>query len=387
MNDHICRTALVVAGLSIVGAGCATTTSLNDRADLIAASGIPRELQKTSLPTYRVAPPDILIIEAVQNIRPPGDGIRAGDVLTIRLANPEPLTPPDKNATPAEQQSHIAMQIQLKFIDGPYRVQSDGSVDLGPVYGRVQVEGLTVEQAKEAVRLHLTRYIVGKDGKRAGIKDPQISVTMTNISGKQVIAGEHLVRVDGTIGLGVYGSVHVAGQTLEDVKRSVEAHLSRFINKPEVSVDVGAYNSQVYYVITDGGGYGETVVRLPCTGNETVLDAIANIQGLSQVSSKRIWVARPSLAGTQCAQVMDVNWREITQEGITSTNYQLLPGDRIYVSADHLQAIDIFLAKALAPVERIFGVTILGYGAVRTTQRGRNSGGGGLGGGGFGTGF
>jgi len=386
MKFQFCRNVMLVAGLAVVAGGCASTTSLNDRADLIAASGIPRELQKTSLPTYRVAPPDILIVEAVQNVRPSRDPLRVGDVLTIRLANPEPLTPPDRNATPAEQQSHIAMQVQTKFIDGPYRVQADGAVDLGPVYGRVRVEGLTVDQSREAIRMHLTRYIIGKDGKRAGIKDPQVSVTMTNISGKQVISGEHLVRPDGTIALGVYGSVHVAGQTLDEVKRSVEAHLSHYMNKPELSVDVGAYNSQVYYVISDGGGFGETVVRLPCTGNETVLDAIANIQGLSQVSSKRIWVARPSPAGTPCAQVMDVNWREITQEGITTTNYQLLPGDRIYVSADQLQALDIFLAKALAPVERIFGVTLLGYGAVRTTQRGRNSSGGGFGGG-FGTGF
>jgi polysaccharide export outer membrane protein len=175
--------------------------------------------------------------------------------------------------------------------------------------------------------------------------------------------------------------------SLDEIKFAVEAHLSQFIHKPEVSVDVVAYNSRVYYVILDGGGFGEQVVRLPATGNETVLDAIAQIEGLSQVSSKNIWVARPAPAGTECGQVMDVNWREITKEGITTTNYQLLPGDRIYVQADHLIAFDNLVAKVTAPFERMFGFTLLGHGTVRALQfghRGGAGGGGGFGGGGFG---
>ena len=43
-----------------------------------------------------------------------------------------------------------------------------------------------------------------------------------------------------------------------------------------------AYNSKVYYVITEGAGAGDLVARLPITGNETVLDAISQINGLSR---------------------------------------------------------------------------------------------------------
>src|SRR5262249_33101479 len=61
----------------------------------------------------------------------------------------------------------------------------------------------------------------------------------------------------------------------------------------ELTLDVAAYNSKYYYVITDGAGYGEQVIRFPYTGNETVLDAVSQIQGLPAVSSKkRVWVAR-----------------------------------------------------------------------------------------------
>src|SRR5437764_5776206 len=39
-------------------------------------------------------------------------------------------------------------------------------------------------------------------------------------------------------------------------------------------------------LIFDGGGVGQTVIRLPVTGNETVLDAIAQLYGLSAVSNQ-----------------------------------------------------------------------------------------------------
>ena len=151
---------------------------------------------------------------------------------------------------------------------------------------------------------------------------------------------------------------------LTDVKWVIEEHLKQYIHDPEVNVDVLSYNSKVIYVITDGGGYGESVVRLPVTGNETVLDAISEIQGLSEVSSKKIWVARPAPSELGYAQILDVHWQAITAEGVTATNYQLLPGDRIYIAADHMIATDNFLSKLLAPAERIGGLLLLYTGAV-----------------------
>ena len=182
--------------------------------------------------------------------------------------------------------------------------------------------------------------------------------------------------------LGIYGSVYVTGMTLSEAQHQVQEHLAKHIHRPQVALDVLAYNSKYYYVIADGGGAGEQVIKLPSTGNETVLDAIANIRGLPTVASKsEIWVARPAPAGTRGVQVMRVNWDDIVRGGLTETNYQLLPGDRLYVKADDLILFDTWVAKITAPWERIFGFTILGNGTVRALQRGRSSQGGG---GGFG---
>jgi len=339
---------------SLIIAGCQSPSIREAVADAETAD-IPRELAKVSIPPYRVEPPDILAIEIVNNIRPADDVLRAGDELSIRASNTLPIDPmgdPVLN--------------DFKMINGAYRLQTDGTVDLGPEYGSVAVEGLTLPQAREEINRHLREEI--------GLTDPKVAVNLPNVNGKQIVSGEHLIRPDGTVQLGIYGSVYVAGMTLDEVKQSIEIHLSKQIHDPEIQVDVLSYNSKTIYVITDGGGSGESVARLPFTGNDTVLDAVAQIQGLSEVSSKRMWVARPAPNGTGVAQTMFVDWRGITQDGITTTNYQLMPGDRIYIQADGMVAMDNFVAKVTTPFQRIFGFILLGNGVVRRLQTGSGSG-------------
>jgi protein involved in polysaccharide export with SLBB domain len=193
------------------------------------------------------------------------------------------------------------------------------------------------------------------------LRNPQVSITLAQSAGQQQIAGEHIIAQDGRVNLGIYGSVYVAGMTVDEVRRAVEQHLSQFLDNPKVAVDVGAYNSKVYYVIFGSAGFGESVLRFPAMGNETVLDALSQTNGLSQLASKHaIWIARPSPSGAGCDQILPVHWDEITKEANTSTNYQVFPGDRIFIDSDKFYAADSALTKVIAPFERIFGVTTLG---------------------------
>jgi polysaccharide export outer membrane protein len=213
---------------------------------------------------------------------------------------------------------------------------------------------MVVGEAEQAVHQHLRRFLT----------DPiVVSVSLADFAAKQQIAGQHLVCLDGTVTLGSYGSVRVAGLSIAEARYAIQQHLSAFLNNPEISVDVYAYNSKVYYVITQGAGLGDMVYRFPVTGNETVLDAISHVNGLQQVSSKKIWVSRP----TDCPegrQILPVCWEEITAEGVATTNYQLFPGDRVFIAEDRLVAFDVALAKVTAPLERIMGFSILGVGTV-----------------------
>ncbi|MBD3676013.1 MAG: polysaccharide biosynthesis/export family protein [Planctomycetaceae bacterium] len=389
--SHFKHLHLLMCTLLVIPfAGCASSQVVNDELALVNYSGIPRELDKATLPAYRIEPPDILLVEAVNNIRTENVNLSVGDTLQIELGNPAPLQissdqPGVANLSPVEQmqnQYEFEQEVRNKYVNGPFVIQPDGTVQLGPVYGSVKVEGLTLDGARQAIENHLETYTTDVEGNPAGLKSPQVVVSLPDLAGKQVIAGEHLVRPDGSISLGIYGSVYVTGMTLQQAKRAIEQHLSQHIHKPEVSVDVLAYNSKSIYVITDGGGFGEQVAKLPVTGNETVLDAISEIEGLSSVSSKKIWIARPAPAGVDQAQILDVHWSAITQEGITTTNYQLFPGDRIYIEADKLVKTDNVIAKLLAPAERVLGFIALGTGVARSIefydQQGAGFGGGGF---------
>ena len=131
------------------------------------------------------------------------------------------------------------------------------------------------------------------------------------------------------------------------------------VDKPDklfVVVDVLAYNSKMYYVITDGAGFGEQIYQFPITGGETVLDALARVNGLPDIASKRdIWIARRSPVPGVPEQILPIDYVAITQHAIAQTNYQVLPGDRIYVKAQGIFRFDRFLQKVLTPVERVLG--------------------------------
>jgi polysaccharide export outer membrane protein len=306
----------------------------------------PTELAKKSLPPYVIEPPDILLIDTLRMIPKPPYAVQPLDVLLIRVAQPLPNQP----------------------IEGTYTVGPDGTVNLGYSYGLVRVGGLTLEEVERAVRTQVGRVL----------RDPQVAVGLAQFRGVQQARGEHLVRPDGTIALGQYGCVYVAGLTLAQAKVAVERHLSAYVLDPEVTVDVRAYNSKEYFVITNGAGYGEQVFRFPITGSDTVLRAISFIQGLPVVASrKRIWVARPSPAGHPCFQILPVDWKAIVEGGATDTNYQLFPGDRIYVDSDWLIHADNVLAKVLAPVERLLGFTLLTSTTINSFRLNNGNGGGG----------
>jgi polysaccharide export outer membrane protein len=201
---------------------------------------------------------------------------------------------------------------------------------------------------------------------------------------EQVVRGQHLVRPDGSISLGIYGSVVVGGMTLDQIKDVVYKQMSsRFdsgkapFQLKDLNVDVLAYNSKFYYVIADGAGYGAQVYRIPFTGNETVLDAFGQINGLPAVSSKQnIWIARRGEQGSN--RQLPVDWCGIAQRGDPSTNYQIMPGDRLYVKADKWITFDNGLGKRLAPIERVFGATLLGSQTINSirnkTTTGSNNG-------------
>jgi polysaccharide export outer membrane protein len=237
-------------------------------------------------------------------------------------------------------------------ISGYFLVGADGSVALGPHYQSVNLSGKTVSEAKSTVLKYLATVL----------NKPEVSVTLADSGARQKIAGPHLVAMDGTVTLGSYGRVCVIGLTVDQARLAVQQYLLQYFDSLDVSLEVTGYNSKVYYIVMQGAGFGDGIYRFPITGNETVLDAISQVNGTQRVSSKKIWVARPT--DNKCVQRLEVNWEDITANAYACSNYQILPGDRIFISEDHLIAADTALGKLFAPMERVMGFSLLGVGTV-----------------------
>jgi polysaccharide export outer membrane protein len=248
-------------------------------------------------------------------------------------------------------------------IDNYFMLEAEGTINLGPVYGTVRVAGMTIDEIKVTLNKWLHQWL----------RDPAVSVQLARVSGAQPVSGQYLVAPDGTVNLRQYGVVHIAGKTVTEARVALQNHLKQYLDSPELAVDVVAFNSKVYYVVTQGAGLGDNVRRFPITGNETVLDAISQINGLSQVSSKKIWIARPAPHNFGCQQILPIEWDAIAKGAQTATNYQLMPGDRLFVAEDELITFSNLVAKVTAPIERIAGIASLGSSTISSYQTmGRN---------------
>jgi protein involved in polysaccharide export with SLBB domain len=172
------------------------------------------------------------------------------------------------------------------------------------------------------------------------------------------ISGERLVRPDGRISLGFYGEVPIAGLTIPEIKEKIVLHMRKFLNDEilglaeidpvnedyqrdkngrivikdprqtdRVFVDVTAYNSQNDYVLGEVSLPG----RLPYTGGDTVLDLVQYAGGLLPTADKsKIRLIRSFPKGSP-ARVLPVNYEEIAMGTDSSTNYAILPNDRLVI--------------------------------------------------------
>ncbi len=149
------------------------------------------------------------------------------------------------------------------------------------------------------------------------------------------LPGDQPVMPDGTINLGRYGKIQVAGRTVEEIEVAVRSAIETQTKDAKeketgpIVVRVVTRVSKVYYVLGEVNAPGAFTLN----GRETVLDGILAAGGLTDRASRRnIILVRPTRPD-ECRLVLPICFREIVQVGDTSTNYQLLPGDRIFIAS------------------------------------------------------
>jgi hypothetical protein len=51
------------------------------------------------------------------------------------------------------------------------------------------------------------------------------------------------------------------------------------------------------------------------------------------------------------------------------TNYQILPGDRVYILSQPLTKFDTYFARVLSPVQRAMGITLYGASTINAVKQ------------------
>jgi beta-lactamase regulating signal transducer with metallopeptidase domain len=272
-----------------------------DLVRLVTASAQSHVVMPAAAPgDYRINSPDILLVDIVRLV--PRDCIQTEDEVVIDVLGVPKDSP----------------------ISGRATVQPNGSVQLGGVYGEVKIAGQTFDQASATI----ARYLMDK---YPGLT-PDATVRHFSRPSLKKVSGDKMVMPDGMIDLGpAFGSVQVGGKTILEAKQAIEGHLSRFLDRPMVSVDMFAYNSKVYYMIVRDAE-GDRVIRMPITGNEHVTDALDSLPQEIRGSKlpKTITLVRPAINGGS-DQSLPVEIQANVWGRQSSSNYRVAANDRIVV--------------------------------------------------------
>ncbi len=292
-------------------------------------------------------------------------------------------------------------------IAGERLVRPDGTISLG-FYGDIHVRGLTPTQAKVKIVHHLRRYLnddilglrvfhvegskvepLPPPGTRINVElavpqdnrpfekpdvEPAVPPVVpapnqpaeakpTRASSARAARSSRAARVTFQARRGVGPDQKPAEPAQAPGEAMAQAAPSQvlagevvYIDPTEtirVFVDFAAHNSKIYHVLGDVGTPG----RLPCTGKETVLDALNFAGGLIPTAEPTdIHLYRPA-RGDQPMRNYVVNYAAILQ-GVKEQNYQIFPDDRLIVGRNSVVVKAIEIDRALAPLNSILNSSL-----------------------------
>lgn len=172
---------------------------------------------------------------------------------------------------------------------------------------------------------------------------------LSSLSTTQVATG-YLVNSNGDIVFPLLGPFKVIGLSELEISQILTQKLARYVKKPQVTVQVLAFNSQKVYVI---GEVNQTTAIIPINETPTTLAyALSAVGGINQstADASQIYVIRGSL------EHPTIYWLDVENPAamLYADNFPLMNHDVIYVSAAMVVRWNRILNQIIPSVQTYF---------------------------------
>ncbi|WP_175586480.1 polysaccharide biosynthesis/export family protein [Nostoc sp. UIC 10630] len=209
----------------------------------------------------------------------------------------------------------ISVSVQ-RFPDLSFQalINPEGNIVV-PLLGTVSLQGLTLEEAQEKIRLGLNRYVV----------DPVIVLALA--AQRQDLSFQAVISPEGNIVVPQVGTVSLQGLTLEEAQEKIRLGLSRFFPDPIVVVSLAG--TRPVQVTVSGEIFRPGIYPIN-SATPRVADALL-ISGGSTLNAdlRQIQVRRKLIDGSVISQTIDLY--AALQNGGSIPNLRLQDGDAILV--------------------------------------------------------
>lgn len=187
--------------------------------------------------------------------------------------------------------------------------------------GTIKTEKPVPETYKVKINDHLYINVIGDDPLAVQFLNLSPATNSNSSSGGNMELITYIVDESGNISYPQFGSIHVAGKTVEEIRVDIQKRVDQYIQNASVFVKLVNRNITVLGEVNSPGQHEMVKNQL------SIFEALGTAGDITDFGNrKNVKLIRETEAGRQVAQI------DLTDQNlVNSPHYYILPNDVIYV--------------------------------------------------------